>query len=88
MLELKPHSFAQLLQYVDAGLSAEPERPHKTFNLPHAGHRGPHNVQGQGTSDPVSIWRPILMGFLVMVVIYITLAYLRSLFNKALHLVQ
>ena len=85
--ELKPHSFAQLLQYVDAGVSAEPERFPKTFNSIPGDNQDHDDAQGQDTSDPESVLQLILVGFLAMVVIYITLAYLRSLFNQALHLV-
>ena len=83
LLELKPHSFAQLLKYMDAGFSIEPKRLSKTSSSLRAGQEGhDDDVQGQGASDPASVPQLILLVFLAMVVvIYIVLAYLQSFFS-------
>ena len=72
---------------MDAGFSAEPKRLPETFNSPHAGHQGQDDVQDQGDPDPASVLQLIPVVSLVVVIIYITLAYLQALFYKALHLV-
>ena len=80
LFKLKPHSFAQLLKYMDAEFLAEPERFPETISSVHAGHEGHDDIQGQGDFDPAVVLQLILVGYLVMVVIFIISAYLRSLF--------
>ena len=88
LLELKPHSFAQLLKYMDAGGSTEPERLSETFGSLRAGQQAhDDDVQDRGTSDLASVLQLILVGYLVIVVIYTISAYLQSLFSKALRCV-
>ena len=92
VLELRPDSFAHLLKYMGAEFSAEPERLPKTLDSLHAGHQGQDDSEGQDDSDPASMLQLMLQlireVFLVMVVIiHIILACLRSLFNKVLHFV-
>ena len=81
LLELRPQSFAQLLRYMDAGFSAEPERLTETVNSVQAGHQGHDDLQGQGDVDPASVLQLILLGYLVIVVIDIISAYLQSLLS-------
>lgn len=80
--EMKPRSFAQVLQYVDARVSAESELLRKNFTSPSVSHRGSRGAQGPIAPDTLSMLRNMLVGFLVMVVIYLTLAYLRSLLDR------
>lgn len=82
VLELKPRSFAQLLQYVDARVSAEPELLRKRITAPSVSHRGSRRAQQPVACDLASMLRNMLIVFLAMVVIYVILAELRSLLDK------
>lgn len=88
VLELKPRSFAQLLQYVDARVSAEPELPRRRFTPPRVSHRSSHGNQGPVAPDLTSTLRNMVVVFLIMFVIYVALAYLRYLLDRITHWVM
>lgn len=85
VLELKPRSFAQLLQYADARVSAEPELPKRRFTPPRVSHRSSHGTQGPVAPDLTSTLRNMVVVFLIMFVIYVALAYLRYLLDRITH---
>ena len=82
VLELKPRSFAQLLQYIDARVSAEPELLRKRITSPSVSHRGSRCAQQPVAHDLASMLRNMLVVLLAIVVIYFILAELRSLWDK------
>ncbi len=73
VLELKPRSFAQLLQYVDARIN---------LTSPSVSHQGSRGAQRPVTRDLAPLLRYILVVLLVMVVIYIILNGLRILLDR------
>ena len=74
ILELKPRSFATLLQYVEARLSTNPKLLRKTKVSRSVTHRNSRRRQIPKSSKLLpTLWKLML----VMVVIYATLAYLR-----------
>ena len=78
ILELKPRSFAQLLQYVDAKVLAESEIPRINFTSPSVSHRGSRRAQRSVARDLV----PTLVVLLAMVAIYSILIGLRILLDR------
>lgn len=84
VLELKPRSFAQLLQYVDAGIPAE-RKPLKRITTARVNYRGPHVPQRAIALDLPSLLRNMLLALLVMVFFYVTLLYLQCLWDRITH---
>lgn len=84
VLELKPRSFAQLLQYVDAGIPAEP-KPLKRITTARVNNQSPHVPQRAISLDLQSLLRNMLLALLVMVFFYVTLLYLQSLWDRTTH---
>ena len=85
ILELKPRSFAQLLGYLESRLSSNPKLLRKTL----ASRRVTHRSSGRGREprplELVPTLSNILMVLLVMALIYITLTYLRPLWDGIPH---
>lgn len=82
VLELKPRSFAQLLQYVDAKVLAEPEIPRINLTFPSVSHQGSRGAQRPVARDLAPLLRYMLVVLLVMVVIYIILNGLRIILDR------
>lgn len=85
ILKLKPRSFAKLLQYVESRLATEPKLLRKTIASRRVTHRGSRHAQGQNTPKLAPTMRNVLMVFVMMIVIYIALAYLRGLLDRTTH---
>ncbi len=78
-LELKPASFIRLLQYVEFRLSTKPKLLRKTKTSRLIAHRSSSRAQGPPRMSKLAstLWK-ILMVLMMMVAIYIALAYLRK----------
>lgn len=86
ILKLKPRSFAKLLQYVESRLATEPKLLRKTIASRRVTHRGSRHAQGLNTPKLAPTMRNVLMVFvMMMIVIYIALAYLRGLLDRTTH---
>lgn len=82
ILELKPHSFAQLIHYVDARVSNETLLLRNRVGSSNLRDGGFHGAQTGEALDLASTLWGMLVVFLIMVVIYPPLAYLQSLLDK------
>ncbi len=82
VLELKPRSFVRLLQYVESRLSTKPKLLRKTK----ASRLVARRSFSRGPSIPrlASTLRNVLIVLMMMVVIYVTLAYFRSLLDRTI----
>ena len=88
ILELKPRSFAKLLQYVESRLSAEPKLLRKTIASRRVTHRGYRHARAQNTPNLAPTMQNILMVFVILIVIYVALAYLRGLLDRTTHRIR
>lgn len=84
-LELKPRSFATLLQYLEARLSTKPKLLRRTIASRHVTRQRFGRVQRPITPKLAPTLRTFLMVFLAMIVIYVTLAYLRALLDRIVY---
>lgn len=85
VLELKPRSSATLLQYLEARLSTKPKLLRRTIASRHVTRQGFGRVQRPITPKLAPTLRTFLIVFLAMIVIYVTLAYLRALLDITTH---
>ena len=83
IVELKPHSFVQLLRYVEPRLPTKPKLLRKTIASQRVTHQGSSRTRWSNSLNIAPTSRNILTVFLIMVVIYIVFAYLRALLNRA-----
>ena len=85
VLELKPRSFAQLLRYLESRLSSKPKLLRKKLASRRVTHRSSGSSREPRSLELVPTLWNMLIVLLVMVVIYITLTYLRPLWDGILH---
>ena len=83
ILELKPRSFATLLQYVESRLASQPKLQRKGMASRRITYRGSPRAR---RSNPPRLVRKLLWNIvtvvLIMVLIYVILAYLRALLGR------
>ena len=85
ILELKPRSFAQLLRYLESRLSSNPKLLRRTLASRRVTHRSSSRGREPRSLELVPTLWNMLIVLLVMAVIYITLTYLRSLWDGFPH---
>ena len=88
VLELEPHSFARLLQYVESRVFTKPKLLNKTRAFRRIPRRDSRRAQRRSPIRLVPTLREVLMVFLVMIVIYVAIAYLRAVLDRAMHLIE